>query len=448
MRSVCRLLDRTGLADWLAGLGRPVQTRRRDRFLGRKGSVSMWVAVAAPTVMMMGGLALEAGQFANEKLHLQSVADIAAVAGVMGFANTQNQQTGANTAANLAEVNGITGTTSRVWDSGTTTLTDNLAKVTVGPGRLSADTLSFTVTVAKDLTNSFSRLFGGSATVRVSATSSADAVPAATGGQPCVLALQTSGTPLNVSGSTNINAINCTLRSNAAANFWGSGSISANAVYAGGSITVGSSTTLNAPQNPNAGSIADPYAGFQPIKDALAKLSPGAGTAIKITGGGSQTLNPGTYSSISVASGANLTLNPGLYVVNGDISFGGSSTVTGNGVTIVSSGTITYGGSSYVTLTAADANATSGAIPGIIFAGTSTGASSMQGTGNQPVTGVIYYPNGPMTYAGNATTNGCAEVIALTVSLTGSSSLESSCAFYGALSFTSAKLTYTAQLTQ
>jgi hypothetical protein len=144
-----------------------------------------------------------------------------------------------------------------------------------------------------------------------------------------------------------------------------------------------------------------------------------------------------------------MTLNPGLYSVNGNISFTGSSTVSGSGVSILmgtgsggSAHQFTTSGSTILGLTAATTSAVTGcstncAIPGVLFASQSTAGSSFTGTSGIPFSGLVYYPNGSLSFTGSSAdgSTGCAEVIASSVRLTGSANLSSGCSAYGTLAF-------------
>jgi len=73
-----------------------------------------------------------------------------------------------------------------------------------------------------------------------------------------------------------------------------------------------------------------------------------------------------------------------------------------------------------------------------LFAGNSTTASGFSGAVTLPLTGVIYYPNGNMSFTGSADSTGanCSEVIAGTITLSGASTVSASgCSTYGTVPF-------------
>ena len=142
---------------------------------------------------------------------------------------------------------------------------------------------------------------------------------------------------------------------------------------------------------------------------------------------------------------------PGLYYVKGNISLSGQSTLAANGVTIVSAGTLDLSGGTVSTFTAptTDDVTSTGGLPGILFASSSTSSSSFTGNAAVPYTGLIYYPKGQVRFTGNATdgSSGCSEIIADSVTLTGNANLGSNCSQYGTKTFGSA-LTYSVALVE
>lgn len=412
----------------------------------RKGVVALWVAVSAPIMLGCIGLGVQAGQMAVTRAELQVAADAAAVGGALAFGMSANAQTAANRAADLAEVNGISGVATRSWNSATKTLSDGSISVVVGPGVTSSSNTSVAVTVSRSINGAFAMLVGGNAAATISATATADTTPGASGGQPCLVALDTSSNAMSMSGAMNVSGHNCTMRSNGGVTISGAANINMTGIYAGGSINTSGAISITGPQNENAGTIPDPMLTYAPLQTAFASLSPGTGTNYQLSGANVATINPGTYSSISVSGATRLTLNPGLYIVNGNVTFSGASSVTGVGVTIISSGRISFSGAQQVSLSAPDANATAGGVPGVLYASTSTSASTMSGASSLPVTGLIYTPNAQLTFSGASAVNGCTEVIALKLKISGASSLEANCQDYGLPSYSSVAGTASAKL--
>ena len=214
--------------------------------------------------------------------------------------------------------------------------------------------------------------------------------------------------------------------------------MSAEAFHAGGSI---SDRGISGARHPNSGMIADPYATHPAVQAAFRKLSSGSGLPINDKPKATLILDSrllNTWSSWDIKG--TVILGPGIYYVNGDIQLGSQASLSGTGVTIVMLGSLKVTGGGSMTLSAAEkGKAQNGAIPGVVFAGNSTAASSFHGNTEQLLTGVVYYPRGELTFAGNpqAGSEKCLEVLAAAVVLKGNSSLAAKCDRYGTEKFSS-----------
>jgi hypothetical protein len=129
-------------------------------------------------------------------------------------------------------------------------------------------------------------------------------------------------------------------------------------------------------------------------------------------------------------------MNPGIYYMDqGSLSVNGSATLTGTGVTIVftsSTGnnyaTATINGGATVNLTAP----TSGPTAGIVLFGDRNMPQGtvfkLNGGSSQVLAGATYLPKAAVSYAGgNSSSNGCAQLIGDTVTLTGNSNFALTC---------------------
>lgn len=407
----------------------------------RRGSVALLAGIMAPVLVMSMAMGIEVTFWSVRMVELQRVADVAAWAGATQYAANSNAQIAAWIAADVAEINGVTGASTRSWDATRSTLSDNLITAQLVAGVKNASDNAIKVTVTQNITKSVSLIFP-SATASITLSAIAIAEIGALGPQPCITALGggtagiTTGTDVSVVGNATLDATGCALRSNAGISQTGGGTINVGGVYAGGNIAgAGICCDLHA----NAGQIQDPYAADTGVQNALKSLNPGSGTAVSVGSNNSLALGPGTYSGWSV--NGTLNLSPGLYVVNGDISSSAQSVISGTGVTIVVSGIIsTTGGSSLALSAPTTTSATANAVPGILIAGTSSGTMSFLGNSTDPVTGLIYLPNATLKFGGTSSSgsNGCTEVIASTVTLVGNSNLNAgatNCANYGLRTF-------------
>lgn len=403
----------------------------------RRGSVALMTGIMAPVMVMVMALGIEVTSWSVEHLELQRIADISAWAGAKRYAAEKKPQNATAVAADMAEINGVSGALSRVWNASTLTISDNLITAQMVNGVRDAANSAIKVTVKRTRAKSFSSIFpNASAFVTLSAVAVAEI--GSLGPQPCITALGngvdgiTTGVDVSVGGSASLVATGCSLRSNGGISQNGGGTINVSGVYAGGNI---SASGICCDLHANSGQIPDPYAANAPVQNALNALHPGSGTVINVKSNDTKVLSPGTYAGWDVKG--TLNLNPGLYTVNGDISAGAQGIIAGTGVTIVLSGAINTVGGSTLALTAPDTHPTGSAIPGVLLAGRSTASMAFLGNSTAPVTGVIYLPYADLKFGGTSGSgsNGCTEVIASKVTLTGNSNLAANCAAYGALGF-------------
>lgn len=155
-----------------------------------------------------------------------------------------------------------------------------------------------------------------------------------------------------------------------------------------------------------------------------------------------ETLSPGRYcGGLTISAQAVATLLPGTHVIDGgDLTFGAGAVVSGQEVAFVldgltsngSTGRLVMNGTANLTLT----SPTTGSLAGILLfqnvpAGASTNGSSMHkvnGSAGSSIEGVIYTPDRPVQFSGNATAaGGCVQVVASTVEFIGNFSITSPC---------------------
>jgi Flp pilus assembly protein TadG len=418
----------------------------------RRGSVALMAGLMAPVMVMAVAMGIEVTSWSVTNVDLQRIADVAAWAGAAQYLATKTPQTATSTAADLAEINGVAGTATRTWTSGTSTMSDNMITAQVVNGVRNTADPAIKVTVTQNIPKVFSLIFPvGSSSQPVSATAIAEIVTAGGGGAPaCLVALQANATgvtdDITLSGSAALNATNCSVRSNSGIALNGPTTINVDGTYAAGVITVPTWNpgAITGGTFPNSGTIPDPYAGNNAVQTALASLAAGSipGPVIPDpnTSWKTQTISPGLYSSLTLGGSSNITLSPGTYYVQGNVTFNGAATVNGSNVTIISLGTLTDTASAATTLTSpttASVQLTPGqGIAGILFASLNSGQSQFSGNVAFPLSGVIYYPNGNIDFSGSVdVSNGassCGEVIAGTVTITGTSVLGTTgCAQFG-----------------
>ena len=231
---------------------------------------------------------------------------------MLNYIQSSSAQTAAGAAANVAEANGVTGTSTRTWTAGTKTLADNMITVAIVSGIKHASDTAIQVTLKQSVPLVFANVFSAVGSVTVTAVAYGELVitnPASP--QPCIAALQTAaggGTGISMSGALNIQDTSCSIVSNATISANNvSGTINTDGVYAGTTISIPAYVTVTGTEYQNNGTIPDAYQNYTALQTAFAELSPGAGTSC--CNSGNTTLNPGTYSTWIIGNTSNVTLN-------------------------------------------------------------------------------------------------------------------------------------------
>src|SRR5260370_42096206 len=255
------------------------------------------------------------------------------------------------------------------------------------------------------------------------------------GGNACVLALDpTASGAVTAQGSPTVALDGCSVfsdsNSGSAVSVGGSATVSAVSVGAVG--TVSGAGNISTTQGVTSGdsAIADPYA-------SSSYPSFSGCDAHNLTAKTTVTISPGVYcGGIGLNAGANVTMNPGIYYLDqGSLSVNGSATLTGTGVTIVFTSST---GKNYATATingGATVNLTpplSGSTKAIALFGDRNmpvGTTfKLNGGSSQVLAGATYLPEAAVNYSGgNSSSNGCAQLIGDTVTLTGNSNFAINC---------------------
>ncbi|WP_426442474.1 TadE/TadG family type IV pilus assembly protein [Bradyrhizobium genosp. P] len=383
------------------------------------GSYVIIIALLLPVLAGTAGLGTEVAWWFYKHKNMLSAADSAAVSAATAGKNLPTEANAVTTFYGYA--NGVNNVTVTVNQPPST-------------GSFASSPQAVEVVITQPQPRLLSALFG-SGSVPVTAR----AVALGNSGTGCVLALDPTANPaVTVKGNTQLNLINCNLYDNSnagsALNVTGTATISANMVGVVGGVSGASSITTTNGIRTGIRAMADPYANVTPTMPTWCDYSN------KFNVKGTTTLSPASYcGDISVAAGATLTLNPGIYYFNGaNLSVAGNATITGTGVTLVFTGSpgnwgsATIGSNANVSLTAPTSGVTAGiAIYGDrrIPVGTSF---SLTGGGTQNLQGAIYLPTGALSFSGgNGTSTTCTQIIADTISIVGSSSVQVNCAALG-----------------
>ena len=248
------------------------------------------------------------------------------------------------------------------------------------------------------------------------------------GAQACVLALDPQASAaVSLQGSTNVSMSGCVIAANSdasdAVNRGGSALVSAGCVS-----TVGGTSGLSPPSaNLTCGApLEHQYASFDPLADVV---PPPNTLCLPVPNGKTYTLSPGTYCDKTLSG--NIALNPGAYILRGTtIKPGGNGSLTGQGVTIflMEGAQIYLNANENVNLSPP----TSGPYAGItIFQDHgNTSALTLNGGANSVLSGFIYAPDAPISFAGNSDMSGqgdCLRLVGKTVQMTGNSSVRTDC---------------------
>jgi hypothetical protein len=214
----------------------------------------------------------------------------------------------------------------------------------------------------------------------------------ATPGPPaCVLALnKTANGAISFSGTTDFNAVGCTVHSNSTS---AQGlSVSGNAaVVAGGFCSAGgvsSTITLTPEPRKNCPQLLDPF------RNLPAAVTTGCTYAnnVQIQPNEQQTLSPGIYcNGLSIKGGANL--QAGVYVIKGPLTINSQATVTGTGVTFYLTGNqagFTINASSALNLEAPKTGAYGGVLIFQDRASNPGATNNLNGSAGTKLVGAIY----------------------------------------------------------
>jgi Flp pilus assembly protein TadG len=402
------------------------------------GSYLVIGGIVMPVLVGVVGLGTEVGLWYARHHQMQSAADSAAVTAATDYFVNHNADALAvqaqSVAASYGFVNGASGVT----------LTVNHPPST---GHYASDQRAVEVIVQEPQRRLFSAIYA-SGDVAISARS----VALGTGGKGCVIALDPSASgAATIQGTADVRLDGCSLYDNSsnssAMTVGGSGTITAESVnIVGGIASTSGITTTNG--------IAT---GQPPIADPYANVTFGSFTGCDQTSfvaKSTVTINPGVYcGGMKLNAGANVTLNPGIYYLDqGSLSVNGGASLSGTGVTLVftsSSGhnyaSASINGGANINLVAP----TSGPTAGIVLFGdrsmTAGTSFSLNGGSTEVFGGAIYLPRAAVSFSGGAaSTNGCLQLVADTVTFVGNANFSINCKGYG----TKAIASSTAQLTE
>jgi len=384
-------------------------------------------ALALPPLILVMGLGIDVSYWATQRVELQRMADVAAMAGAARYGSTTNAAAALTTAADVAELNGLAIGT-RTGD-GATALTDTSVSASatidfVAPAGIS-------VRVQRYLPLLFAQAaIKNSTTKTIEATAQAQATPQP--GQACVLGLGgisngvTTNTDITLNGNPSLSLTGCDLQSDGSMIMNGNVTVSAAEIGASGTVTTNGIVNLTP---------STPLHGLPQVRDPLAAaygalLAMPSGSAGRPSG---MSISPPpfgeAYSSLLFNGNGAVTLAPGAYYVAGNVTFNGNLTINGSGVTLIVGGPLTFNGNVTMNLAAPS----SGPTAGLLLA--TTGSSlTLNGNAGTDLAGAVYVPNGGVTFNGNiGVRSSCLVAVAQTFVFNGNEGFaDSGCAALGA----------------
>lgn len=392
----------------------------------RSGVILVMFALLLPVLIGFLGLGIEVTFWYQNRRNLQTVADAAAIAGAYDIYSGGTATTAATAAATDATRNG--------YSVSTDTLTVNAPPTS---GSYTADTKAVETVMTRQVVPLFASYF---LTSNVTINVRAVATTPDSADKACVLALDTSGTGVAVSGNGTVAFDGCQVASNStdtsALSVSGSGTLETDCYSVVGGVSSTSGLTVDSGCKPKTGAlpIQDPYASLIAPIEACDNtgITHNDDSPLNISGTGSYTDAFVICGDLWVKKGT-VTLSPGLYVIDGgDLKTNATGNLVGDGVTIVlrNGGQIdNLNGSSTVTLSAPTPSNSAGDWEGVLFyqdrettsACTGNNCNTLNGNSSATFQGVVYFPNQEINISGgNEGTSKCLQVVALRVGFSGS----------------------------
>ena len=375
------------------------------------GNIAMISALALPALIGFCGLGADTGYWFFRQRALQGAVDVTAYNGAVKLRGGASESDITSSSSADATFNS--------WDSSIGTIAVHTPPIS---GTHIGDIRSVEVILTENEPRYFTQLFSTTpVTITVRAVGAFNS-----SGDACVLALnKTIAQAVKIWGNNNVTMNGCDIMSNSFSNtsvaIGGSSVATVPCVIAVGQVSVTStlnSTDCAGPIN-NAVPAQDPYATLPaPAIPAGCSAVPGAGAipSGKYCGGmtlqNTRTLSGGVY----VISGGTLKINAGANISGSNVTF-----------YLTNGATLQMNGGAHLNISAP----TSGTYSGVLFFGDRTMANAVQkvnGDSTSTLTGAIYFPSQSVEFLGNFSgNNGCMRVIADTVTLSGSTTMNGSC---------------------
>ncbi len=395
--------------------------RSLSRWLrSRRGNVAIISGLAMPCLIGFCGMGADAGYWYYRQRIVQGAADIAAYNAAIALENGSSKSAVSTGASSDATTNG--------WNSSNGTITVN----TPPTSGTHENNTSVEVILSENESRFFTNLFSSS-TVKVSTRAVATWNQA---GNACILALDKSApAALKLWGNTSQILAGCDIMSDSlnadSLAVGGSASVSTPCAIAAGGISATTGLTLTSctKTSPYSNDAPDPYSSL-PAPDT-------SGPCISPPNSGN--LSQGNYCG-GLTIQDTRTLNSGIYVINGGtLKLNANANITGSNVMfyLTNGASISINGNAQMNLSAPTQSSPSplSIYSGILFFGDRTMAMAtqkMNGNASSTVTGAIYFPSQQVEIDGNYSgQNGCMQIIADEIYVTGNSHFGVNCSSYG-----------------
>jgi Flp pilus assembly protein TadG len=430
-------------------------------FRDQTGATATIVAIALPCLIGMSALGVESGVWFAVKLQNQSAADSAAIAVAYEVIAGKTDVIGELTAAagESARRNGYKGSVPEI----ATSYSDGIV------------TNGVAVTLQQSQRALLAAMFLSGVTIANTAVAVIEVL-----NNPCILALGTNSTDVEIAASTRLDMPNCSVAANSISSTAIELVNSTSAVAAATLVTAGEISLQGTPIDPaapppefalsspamiGAARVADPYAGTL-THDFLVAGMPAAPTCMsKISGQvtiyagncaipGKSLIDPHIllsantriYGSWKIASGQTVDLSPGIYWVGGNLTLQSRAVLRcstcdnakGAGVTIIliaranKIGAVSVASSADLTLNAPHSGPFAGLAiiqdsnalpPGTTY---TSSHSTIGGAPGAALNGLVYFPNSSLTFHGEPSATGpqCLLLVVKTLDIDAASRLE------------------------
>ncbi len=370
------------------------------------------VVISLAVLVAMVGLANDIGYAWRAKLHMQSAADAAAVAGsaalFLGGGVTPD-----SAARSIATQNGFTDGSGTAVNTNPVSLSVNNPPAS-GPYSGNADAVEVIIAQAQP---TYFLAVAGFTSMNVSVR----AVGAVNSSSSCMYALNPSASgAVNMAANTNINGT-CGLQINS--------SSSSALIGASGATISAPSLGIVGDKSWTGGSLpANTTTGIAAFSDPLAyEPTPSVGgsctTLATVPPNTTYNLSAGYYCGLDVLSNSTVNLtSSGTYSFNGNVSLSSNTTLNGTGVMLYfKSGSLQLSSNTVLNLSAP----TSGTYAGVVIFQdrANTTPVSLSSNSAMTLTGAVYVPSASLTLASNAFSDVYSILVASTINISANSTI-------------------------